>query len=628
MLRFKNFLGEAQLNYEDLKRTGPRKGSDRSYLDIWNTLYNNLTTVGFKHQIKGGGHVLLDAEEIQNVLGPNTGASVLEKLKVGRSILFPKASGIGTININQLEKTADYGGERGSGAKGVLPEWYEESIAVEYNKLQGMSEVEARNIAGGGSSKWSKEYDERANKYEEFVSVGAKVASGLVGKLNSSVLIHSGQGISGTKNHYGERNVTPKSDIYGDTKESRISVKMASSNAGAQIMSGKGGDSGGVMKGALAHYFGSDESSVWLQNNEELALLAEDTAGLIERNYKNVFGVANTKKGFQDWWVKEESKNAVRLAKNKLKTGMIFYNIKGKQVDVNDKILEKHVHSLVRKTRVITGIASDTANLLYLDTNGEVLWDVFEGYVSDEIIQMKKDGELQGKPPASIYADAMVIRYTSNMADDAKEGIGDILKNATYGKIFEDRFKGTLEKNKDLHKWIVYEAASGHYKFSGQIADKNKPEGNHPAIAHSFLVFDKAGFKEFENVWVWSQGHTDILSECNLVFKSSGQTKYLAMRVKAVAEGVEDLVDHAIQEEYNRVFTEEYLVEFRRIKQMFRKGFDLVKAVGSKVNQFISAVVERVKNLVVTIAKGGFNALLEFFGLEVSGTATMKTPSW
>jgi len=61
---------------------------------------------------------------------------------------------------------------------------------------------------------------------------------------------------------------------------------------------------------------------------------------------------------------------------------------------------------------------------------------------------------------------------------------------------------------------------------------------------------------------------------------------------------------------------------------MFRKGFDLVKAVGSKVNQFISAVVERVKNLVVTIAKGGFNALLEFFGLEVSGTATMKTPSW
>jgi len=624
MLRFKEYLlTEAGLNAGNLKRGS---GNDQKYIDIWQLFLRNIQTKGHDFQTTDGKMVTLDVSSVKNIIGNSTDPEdVLGRImKAGSgSYLLPLAGG-GTINLKHLEKTAEYGGKASvKGASGALPEWYEESIAVEYNKLKGMKHETAVDMVFGGTKKSMSDYEEKT-KIKDFVKIGAMIAQKLASHIQAPELFHSGKGISGTKNYYDERDVTPKSDIYGETIESRISVKMASSNAGAQIMSGKGGDSGGVMKGALAHYFGSDESSVWLQNNKELATLAEDTSKLIEKNYTNVYGVGTTKKGFQQWWVENESKDAVRFANGKLKRGMVFYNAKGKQVDVTDKVLEKHVHSLVRKTRVITGIASDSANLLYLDADGEVVWDSFEGYKSDEVAQVEIE---RGSSPASIYADAMVIRYTSNMAKNAKDGISDILKNATYGKIFEDRFKGTLEKNKDLHKWIVYEAASGHYKFSGEVAD-SKPVGNHSAIAHSFLVFDKTGFKEFENVWVWSQGHTDILSDCNLVFKSSGQTKYLALRVKAVADEVEDLVDHVIQEEFNREFSEEYLVEFKRLKQMFRKGFDVVKAIGAKVNKFISAVVERVKNLVVTIAKGGFNALLEFFGLEISGTATLKTPSW
>jgi hypothetical protein len=624
MLRFKHFLGEAGLNAGNLKRGG---GNDQKYIDIWHLFLKNIQTKGHEFQTTDGKIVRLDVSSVKNIIGTSTDPETVfdEIMKAGSgSYLLPVAGG-GTIKLGDLEKTAEYGGKASvKGATGALPEWYEESIAVEYNKLKGMKHETAVDIVFGGAEKSMSDYEEKT-KIKDFVETGAKVASKLDSHINASELFHSGKGISGTINHYGERDITPKSDIYGKTPESRISVKMASSNSGAQIMSGKGGDSGGVIKGALAHYFEDDDSTVWLQKNEELAKLAEDTSGLIKKNYTNVYGVGTTKKGFQQWWMKGESDDAVRFAKKKLKRGMVFYNVKGKQVDVDDKILEKHVHSLVRKTRVMTGIASDTANLLFLDADGKEVWDVFDGYESDEVAQVEIE---HGATPASIYADAMVIRYTSSMAKDAKDGIGDILRNATYGKIFEDRFKGTLEKNTELHKWIVYEAASGHYKFSGQVADPKNPKGNHPAIADSFLVFDKTGFKEFENVWVWSQGHTDILSDCNLVFKSSGQTKYLALRVKAVADDVEDLVDHVIQEEFNREFSEEYLVEFKRLKQMFRKGFDLVKAIGAKVNKFINAVVERVKNLVVTIAKGGFNALLEFFGLEVSGTATLKTPSW
>ena len=628
MLRFRKHveLMEAGLNAGNLKRGS---GNDQKYIDIWHLFLKNIQTKGHEFQTTDGKMVRLDVSSVKNIIGNSTDPKTVfdNILKAGGgSYLLPVAGG-GTINLKELEKTAEYGGKASiKGATGALPEWYEESIAVEYNKLKGMKHETAVDMVFGGDKKGMSDYEGKT-KIKDFVEIGAKVAQKLNSHIQAPELFHSGKGISGTINHYGERDITPKSDIYGSTTESRISVKMASSNSGAQIMSGKGGDSGGVMKGALAHYFQSKESTEWLEKNKELAKLAEDTSALIHKNYTNVYGVGTTKKGFQDWWMKSQSDDAVQFANNNLKRGMVFYNAKGKQVAVTAKVLEKHVHSLVRKTRVITGIASDSANLLYLDADGEVVWDSFEGYVSDEVAQVEIE---RGSTPASIYADAMVIRYVESevMAKNAKDGISDILRNATYGKIFEDRFKSTLEKNEDLHKWIVYEAASGHYKFSGEVADPDNPMGVHSAIAHSFLVFDKTGFKEFENVWVWSQGHTDILSDCNLVFKSSGQTKYLALRVKAVADDVEDLVDHVIQEEYNRVFTEEYLVEFRRIKQMFKKGFDLVKAIGAKVNKFISAVVERVKNLVVTIAKGGFNALLEFFGLEVSGTATLKTPSW
>jgi hypothetical protein len=144
------------------------------------------------------------------------------------------------------------------------------------------------------------------------------------------------------------------------------------------------------------------------------------------------------------------------------------------------------------------------------------------------------------------------------------------------------------------------------------------------------MVFDSNELKHFENTWVWSTKHTDILSDCNVVFKSSGQTKYLALRVKAMGEnyGNASLIDDIIEQEYERVFSDKHLLEFRILKQLWRKGVDVVKHLGSKIQEFVKSVAKRVGALVMEVASGGFDALLGFFGLEISGTAILKTPSW
>jgi hypothetical protein len=561
---------------------------------------------GIPFKMVDGSEVVLDKSKMLSLDRDNT-SDQLQNFKVSTSIILPVEGG-GTVRLSQLAKTDDMGGKPTSGAKGIRPEHYEESISVEFNRLKGFSDEDALKQAFQEDNKSIKEYVEKSTANPNLVEVGKSVAKDLLPYLGGTeFLVHSGKGIYGVKlksSYPRGTNKTPKSDVYGmpmTVLNNRMSLKMASDNSGAQLMSGKGGDSEGVILGAYKHFVANEDISS--KKQKDLVKLSEKVGNLIEKNFINSFGVGATKDDFEKWWKKKELDGAMLYAKGLEQPDLYAKNKKTKKFEKVENInLEKHVVAFFRMTRAITGRTNDQYDVVYIDSKGTQLWDVFpNGYVEETI-----------------------ERYVESQ--NLASGIKEILDSAIYGKTFEDDLKSVLEDNTDFHKWVVYEAASGHYKFSGESASEI-PIGNNPAIAHSFLVFDKTGFKNFQNVWDWSLSHTDILSDCNLVFKSSGRSKYLALRMRAVSTN--ESIERIITEEYNRVFDEQLLNEFRSIKKFIKQGIDIFKTIGRKVMDFLKSVVSRVKKLIIEIGNEGIESLYNFFGIEISGGSfQMKNISW
>ena len=66
-------------------------------------------------------------------------------------------------------------------------------------------------------------------------------------------LLHSGSGSATTFYSQG-RDVTPKADFVGDSKNYISLKKAGDSGAGAQLMSAKSGEAAGVVEASIGHY--------------------------------------------------------------------------------------------------------------------------------------------------------------------------------------------------------------------------------------------------------------------------------------------------------------------------------------------------------------------------------------
>jgi len=374
---------------------------------------------------------------------------------------------------------------------------------------------------------------------------------------------------------------TPKTDIYGGSSH-RISVKKA---GGSQLASGKKGDAVGLFMGGLAFY--ETHSST----NASKYLL--DVISKIETEFKS-FNTDNEVGSIRD----TASKSYIQWR---------VPQIKKQTTEKQDKI-EKHARA--EAIAVGIGAGSGTWQNWFLD-GVDILGerDVMKWF--DEYWKSQGTKELQDE-----------VREIVNAAINHKK------IDAELKKAFNDN---------EFKKWVVYEASSGNFKFSGN------PDLNtvNDAIANKILVFDLNGKVKISDInenWA-SQYASNVFPVVN--FKSSGRQKYTALRLMqeskdfGISDFQNDLVD-IMNEEMNYVnnmitesveLFDELITEinFSQVMSKIKKfAQNLMKRILDSIKSFYDNTIKKVITKLKEYIKLGINKFLEYIGIEIDGSISLK----
>lgn len=498
----------------------------------------------------------------------------------------------------------------------------EKTISVEFNKLKGSSNPITDALLD------EKEYSKIK---PELVEVGKKVANTLYKKDKSiGILKHLGRG--NAKNYYGglygvsANDTTPKTDI-GDGNKNNLSLKEA---AGAQLMSPKGGESTGLVKAAVDRYVAAGGD---VDISGALTLLSETLDTLAVKEMVLTVGggkIAGSKDAFQDWYFNQSDRRSIlsKVERNK---------------DKQDKHMkaELSVHKVTKvdrkyKDKLIKGVPPLTQDELrnkYFKQFVGSEYSVKDFVIPDKYLKTDNDRDL--------------------VQDNKKlqEKVVEILDVAIKQKEFLKNLASEFEKNREFGKYVIYEAASGHGKFTGDVKGKPPYTGAENAVAKRLMTYDaNTGGVELEDIWEWSQKSGDLLiSGLNIDFKSSrtsraGYTKFavgigkknIPLNNEFTPSGLNDI----IREEYDKIklTLNETMRDFRKldegvldfVKRGFRSAKDAFIKIGQKIRdtilKFLKAVFNRFIQTVKNLFQTNPNEALDYLGVDfdVSGIRIFK----
>ena len=301
--------------------------------------------------------------------------------------------------------------------------------------------AEAQEMAGIAPAKWNK-----VSNQKELLKIGTAVANdpqlGNVGKW----LIHSGTGKATT--HYKKgKDVTPKTDLFGNARN-RFSLKKAGdSGTGAQLMSAKSGEASGVMRGAIVH-LQANQPDVIVKGTRKTFDILEKKMLATSRNM-NV-EVRDSKNDFAKWY------NDVRLPEvKKLAKKLKMVDKRGKLI--SDTKLKAHIKdelSILGVAATKTGEKNTIDGLMIARPDFDKMMNQYiksNVAVGDVTVSAK---HLKNVSPKELTKSKL------------KTEIVDILKISMDAKEWKVDLANFLTNNNDLKKWLVYEAASGLYKFT------------------------------------------------------------------------------------------------------------------------------------------------------------------
>jgi hypothetical protein len=509
----------------------------------------------------------------------------------------------------------------------------EKTISVEYNKLKGSTDPIKDALLN--SAEYSK-------IKPELVEQGKRVAQQLH-KNHSQIGILKHLGRGNATNQYGKlyglnaNDTTPKTDI-GDGAAYNLSLKEA---AGAQLMSPKGEESTGLVQSAVDRYTAAGGK---VDATKALSLLNEELDNLAVKEMVLTVGggkIEGAKDAFQNWYFnKSERRNEIaKVEKNK------------KKQDDHMKA-ELSVHKITKtdrkyKYKLIKGISplsqNDLRNKYFKNFIGSEY--SVKGYViPDKYLKTDNDKEL--------------VKNNKKL----QEKVVEILDVAIKQKEFLSSLANEFTKNNEFAKYVIYEAASGHAKFTGDVKSSPPYTGNENAVAKKIMTYDKnTGAVELEDIWDWSKKSGGLLVDnLNIDFKSSrtsraGYTKFAVGIGKKVIPLMNDYqigfynesmvnnyetFQNIIEEEYLKIYPilnnvikdlqklDEGILDF--VKKGFASTKDFVVGIGKKIRdifiKFLKAVFDRFVTMIKELFETDPNKALETLGVEyvVSGVRIYK----
>ena len=518
-------------------------------------------------------------------------------------------------------------------------------------KQRGDTQDESVTIALKNAGINQGDWDSVNNKIRQ---IGLNVAKNLKEEVNN-YLTHSGRDMGGVnqfnaKFGYSAGDTTPKTDIMTTDGRRRFSLKKSD---GAQLLSPRGGEATGVLRVAV-------ENSGMDANDKNvvsaLKFLKEDLDDLAQ---KGVYvTVDNSKAGFIDFYLNRSGRKEELIKNYGVELGKKTEKARDKRKK-EEELLIKHMKTELAPYKVTNYQAKNSPSYIKGLIGGPESGLDDAGYKDylDKFVTNETDANVQGlaipefgKPSAKHPKGKHYLNTPEKLADAQnvdilKANVVRFLDISTQQASFRQQLLDAFRKTPDLKKWIVYEGATGQFKFNGQYGVVPRSGGSN-AVANEMMTFSERGsVLIYKNMLTWATANQDlVIKKLQLDFKGSTQslqkyTKFgLGIPKVLLTKGLqlikddyqwENIIDNQIPlylEEIKEL-EKEYKMLDEGLLDLLKRGYnsiaDAVAKIGQKIKQVTIALYKRIIKVfidkAIELAKKGLNYLLDFLGIELTG---------
>ena len=487
----------------------------------------------------------------------------------------------------------------------------EKSIVVAYNMKQGMSEQEAIEKGSIVQSEWKKEKKLLgASGIQQGVDIAKKLS---VGKF----MVHTGR--ASANNYYNKTlgysaiDTTPKTDIMGESTEYTFSMKQA---GGSFLASPAAAEASGMVKSAILNYESNEGDKVATALNKFLKFLEKDFNDVLIEAGKG-------KKDFVEWYLSDSGRRATISKKEKntkkqddhMKAELSVYKIPSNMANWRKKII-KGVTPISKKELDIKFFPLYFSSNYQMGTGKEV---------TKELSKKKGLGYTvygQINPDYFTGNDKEVIKDNSAL----KKQIVNILQTTIAQNEADKKFSDVFSADEGFKKYLVYEAASGAYKFTGKLT-KGNYSGNEIAVAKQMLSFKGSDVTIYSDLFDWAGNNTSLLGSVSMDFKGSAKGRYTALKMDYNPNDINfyEALDIIMEEEWNQMqdlqegIRDWLASKWRNGKEAIAGMFTVVKNLYKK---YIQAVVDRLLSMLSAAASKGIESLFNFLGIDISANVS------
>ena len=499
-------------------------------------------------------------------------------------------------------------------------------VAYNINQNKGISEADAVALAGIESKKW-----DGVDKPTRTVAKKTADTMPNVGKK----LMHSGAG-KATNNYKKGTDTTPKADMVGNSNNQISLKKQGDTGGGAQLMSAKSGEATGVFEAALDHFKANESMKLTGDLAEVLNILGKEMEATARND--SFVEVRETKKDFEEWYT--TISDTIKVGRQKIDTRFKQIENDRKVKGATDQDIIKFLELELKIIGVTTKSATAPAQIKKLqDKFG------FPKVISPR--EFKKQEEAFVSDSEYKVGDVMVspehitkkgIDPKSLTDRKLKEQMVDIISTSIKSKPWAEKLQEYFNNNQELKKWMVYEAASGLYKFTGKPSTGKKYKPGNQAVANSIMVFSDSGYVKSLDVIQYAKDNYSLIDSLDVSYKASGASKYIKLGIKSSVEydnSLPLLIERAMESEKLILREELYNLErqymlnegiFQSIVNKAKEYYDRAKQA---LFDFYNRVIKKYISYLADLFKQGIKALLQGLGLEISdANFKMATPSW
>jgi hypothetical protein len=434
---------------------------------------------------------------------------------------------------------------------------------------------------------------------DDLLEIGLKIATQMGNRGDH--LTHAGHSVA-SKNYYeGGRDKTSKADFYGDNKNLISLKKGGDKGAGAQLMSAKSAEASGVFTSAMLHLKTAENIDYSANKDFQNALKTlqvemEKTA----RNDLNV-EVGSGKRDFNKWYSTESPR--FKMLSKKFPPKKVQAHLSAELSIMGATTSSKNAYrNIIKELPKITNAQFKAEKDAYIKDDQVKIGNV-----------MVSAKHLEKVDPKKLEQGAL------------KKQISEIIDVSINSTKWQNQLTKFFQEHDEMKMWMVYEAASGLYKFTGQSSDGNNYLGDNVSVANKILVFDDNGIqKEHKSIIEYAKTHTNLIDKISVSYKGAGRSKYVKV-------GLANSIEHnlpTLMEEIGNLERQFYLTE-GIFSDMKSKVIQFAKKVKDKIIAFVKKIIDMFINSLTKIASSkGLNAFFDMIGLSPSGNFQMKTPDW